>query len=287
MIINPKEIPTGKLFSYLTSSVTPRPIALVSSVDEFGNSNLSPFSFFNVFSANPPILIFSPSRRVRDNTTKDTLENVKIVPEVVISLVDNHIVQQMSLSSTEFDKGINEFTKSGLTPEPSSLVKPPMIKESPINFECKVNEVKALGTEGGAGNLVICEILKIHIDDQILDKNGQIDPRRWTAVSRLGGNWYGEVNSNSIFEVQKPTRNIGIGVDSLPSFIKQNKYLSGNDLGILGGLTTLPSEEEVNTFKKISKIDFNNHVKLSKQIHSLLNIGMAWEAILILYANET
>lgn len=245
--IDPKEVSTAKLHGYLQSAVAPRPIAFASTLSASGKPNLSPFSFFNVFSANPPILVFSPARRVRDNTTKHTLENVKATKEVVINVVNYDIVQQASLSSTEYAAGIDEFLKSGLTKLPSDLVKPYRVAESPVQFECKVNEIISLGENGGAGNLVICEVVKMHISELILDGNGNIDQHKIDLVSRLGGNWYSRSNVG-LFEVPKPLTTLGIGVDAIPDFIKKSTVFNGNDLGMLGNIEALPTAEEVTIF---------------------------------------
>lgn len=247
--IDPKEVPTPKLHGYLQSAVGPRPIAFASTVDREGNPNLSPFSFFNVFSANPPILIFSPARRVRDNTVKHTLNNVEATREVVINVVNFDMVQQTSLSSTEYAEGVNEFLKAGFTAIPSDLVKPFRVKESPVQFECRVNEIISLGNEGGAGNLVLCEVLKMHIDESILDENGNIDQHKIDLISRLGGNWYSRSNQG-LFEVEKPLTTLGIGVDAIPEFIKQSAVFDGNDLGKLGNVEALPNFEEIDIFVK-------------------------------------
>ena len=229
--IDPREIPTPKLHGYLLGAVSPRPICFASTVDKEGLVNLSPYSFFNVFSANPPVMIFSPARRVRDNTTKHTLENVHQTREVVINIVSYNMVQQMSLSSTEYPKEVNEFVKAGFTEIASEVVKPPRVKEAPVQFECKVNEIVALGNEGGAGNLVICEVVKLHLNENILDENGRIDPLKIDTVARMGGNWYSRAKSG-LFEVEKPLTTLGIGVDALPEGIRFSKVLSGNDLGM-------------------------------------------------------
>jgi flavin reductase (DIM6/NTAB) family NADH-FMN oxidoreductase RutF len=250
--INPKEISTPQLHGYLLGAVAPRPICFASTVDAEGNVNLSPYSFFNVFSANPPIMIFSPARRVRDNTTKHTLENVLETKEVVINIVSHAMVQQMSLSSTEYDKGVNEFAKAGFTEILSEKVKPPRVAEAPVQFECIVKDVIALGSEGGAGNLVIAEVVQLHVDESILDADGKIDPVKIDTVSRLGGNWYSRAKAG-LFEVEKPLRTLGIGVDSFPEAIRLSKVLTGNDLGKLGNLEKLPSENELNAFKSSSE----------------------------------
>ncbi|OJX50192.1 MULTISPECIES: flavin reductase family protein [Flavobacterium] len=245
--IIPKEIPTAKLQGYLQGSVGPRPIAFASTMDHNGKPNLSPFSFFNLFSANPPILIFSPSRRVRDNTIKHTLINAEATREVVINVVTYDMVQQASLASTEYGDGVNEFLKAGFTAIPSDLVKPYRVKESPVQFECKIQEIISLGTEGGAGNLIICEIVKMHIDEKILDENGSVDQHKIDLVSRLGGNWYSRSNMG-LFEVEKPLTTLGIGVDQIPDFIKESPVFDGNDLGKLGNVEALPTSEEVAIF---------------------------------------
>ena len=245
--IEPKDLSPAKLQGYLQSAVAPRPIAFASTMSENGKPNLSPFSFFNIFSSNPPILIFSPARRVRDNTIKHTLINVEATREVVINVVNYDIVQQASLSSTEYAEGVNEFLKSGLTHIPSDIVKPFRVKESPVQFECKVNEIIALGENGGAGNLVICEVLKIHIDEKVLDENGLIDQHKIDLVSRMGGNWYSRSNMG-MFEVPKPLTTLGIGVDAIPEDIKQSPIFDGNDLGMLGNIEALPTSEEVSIF---------------------------------------
>lgn len=247
--INPKEVSPAQLQSYLQSAIAPRPIAFASTIDVDGNPNLSPFSFFNVFSSNPPILVFSPARRVRNNTIKHTLINCDATREVVINIVDYSLVQQMSLSSTEYADGVNEFDKSGLTMLASDVVQPYRVAESPVQFECKVNDIIALGTEGGAGNLVICEVVKIHVSETILDENGMIDQLKIDLVSRLGGNWYSRA-INGLFEVEKPLATLGIGVDAVPDFIKESTYFDGNDLGKLGNIEAIPNEEEITIFVK-------------------------------------
>ncbi|QCK14414.1 flavin reductase family protein [Mangrovivirga cuniculi] len=251
LTIKPGDIPVPKFHHYLLGSVAPRPIAFASTIDKNGKINLSPFSFFNVFGANPPIMIFSPARRGRDNTTKHTFENVKEVKEVVINIVNYDIVEQMSLSSTEYDKGINEFVKSGLTPVESDLVKPPRVGESPVAFECRVNEIVETGSEGGAGNLIICEVLKMHIKRDVLDETETIDPFKIDLVARMGGNWYCRANGDALFEIAKPLAKKGIGVDSLPDHVKNSTILTGNDLGKLGNVEKLPQQEVVDEFGKV------------------------------------
>ena len=249
LTIDPKEIAPAKLQAYLQTAVAPRPIAFASTIDSNGNPNLSPFSFFNVFSSNPPILIFSPARRVRDNTTKHTLINAQDTNEVVINVVNYDIVQQMSLSSTEYPDGVNEFEKAGFSMLKSDIVKPFRVAESPVQFECKIKEIIALGDQGGAGNLVICEVVKIHIHEAVLDEAGMIDQRKIDLVARMGGNWYSRSNEG-MFEVEKPLTTLGIGVDMIPDFIKESSFFNGNDLGKLGNIENIPTEEEISIFVK-------------------------------------
>lgn len=289
----PKDLSVPKLHGYLLSSVSPRPIAWVSTIDKDGNPNLAPFSFFNIFSANPPIAIFSPARRVRDNTTKHTLENVKVIKEAVINVVNYSLVQQCSLSSTEYPQGVNEFEKAGLESIESDLIRPLRIANSPVQLECIVKDIIELGNEGGAGNLVVCEIIKIHIAEEILDENGSIDTHKIDLVARCGGNWYSRANESSLFEVEKPIRNLGIGIDVIPDDIRYSKILTGNDLGILGNVESLPDETEVNEFKLTTLaelfIDFeDNKSKLEKELHKfakdLLEKGEVVDAWMTLLA---
>jgi len=271
--IDPKAVSTAALHGYMLGAVTPRPIAFASTIDSAGNVNLSPFSFFNVFSANPPIMIFSPARRGRDNTTKHTYENVLQVKEVVINIVNYDIVQQMSLSSTEYGKGINEFEKAGLTPLASQTIKPPRVAESPVQFECRVNEVISLGTEGGAGNLVICEVLKMHINEAVLDADGKIDPVKLDAVSRMGGNWYGRAKQG-MFEVPKPLSRLGIGFDQLPEAIRTSKLLTGNDLAMLANVEVLPKGAK-------AIVNLEQHIAQEAQKRLALDdIQGAWELLI-------
>jgi flavin reductase (DIM6/NTAB) family NADH-FMN oxidoreductase RutF len=247
--IDPKDISTKKLHGYLLGAIAPRPIAFASTVDKDGKPNLSPFSFFNVFGANPPILIFSPARRVKNNTTKHTLENVLETKEVVINVVNYAIVQQMSLSSTEYDKGVNEFEKAGFTMLPSNKIKPFRVAESPVQLECKVNDVIFTGDKGGAGNLVVCEVVKIHISENVLAEDGGIDQHKIDLVARAGGNYYTRAR-DGFFEIQKPVSSLGIGVDLIPLEIRNSKVLTGNNLGMLGNVEQLPTTETVNNFGK-------------------------------------
>ena len=257
-------------------------------MDGVGNVNLSPFSFFNVFSANPPILVFSPARRVRDNTTKHTLENILITKEVVINIVNYDMVQQMSLSSTEYPDGVNEFIKSGLTEVASDIVKPPRVQEAPVQFECKVNDVIALGNQGGAGNLVIAEVVKLHIKETVLDTDGKIDANKIDAVARMGGNWYNR-SREGMFEVIKPIKTRGIGVDALPKSIKNSKILSGNDLGVLGNSEKIPTSSEVKEYlnleaEKSVDIQTSNKDNIQKQAQNMLQKGNVLEAFKLLLA---
>jgi flavin reductase (DIM6/NTAB) family NADH-FMN oxidoreductase RutF len=288
--IEPKEIPTGKLHRYLLGAVAPRPIAFASTIDDEGKPNLSPYSFFNVFSSNPPVMIFSPNRRVRDNTTKHTYENAKKTGEVVINVVNYAIVQQMSLSSTEYPKGVNEFEKAGLTMLASHLIKPFRVAESPVQFECKVREIIELGNEGGAGNLIVCEILKMHINEDVLDENGSIDQHKIDLVSRMGGNWYGRANKG-MFEVPKPLSTLGIGVDALPENVRKSKVLTGNDLGILGNVEKIPSKTEIEDFvagsietKGVLSADDENKVHLLAK--ELINRNEVLSALKVLLAKQ-
>ncbi len=288
--IDPLQVSTGKLHGLMLGAIGPRPIAFASTMDVDGKPNLSPFSFFNVFSANPPILIFSPARRVRDNTIKHTLENAKATKEVVINIVNYDIVQQMSLSSTEYPEGINEFVKSGLTMVPSEKVKAYRVGESPVQFECKVNQIISMGEEGGAGNLIICEVLLMHISKDVLDKNSRIDQHKIDQVARMGGNWYTRANMG-MFEVPKPLTTIGIGVDSLPDEIRKSTVFTGNDLGKLGNVAKIPENKEaiefVNNHSDIKdKIRQSNLIeihKFAKQYLDLDDIDTAWN---ILAANK-
>ncbi|WP_298998844.1 flavin reductase family protein [uncultured Tenacibaculum sp.] len=247
--INPKDIPTSKLHGYLLGAVAPRPIAFASTIDEEGNPNLSPFSFFNVFGANPPIMIFSPARSVRGNKTKHTLDNAEATKEVVINIVNYDIVQQMSLSSTMYPKGVNEFIKAGFTMLPSDEVKPFRVAESPVQFECKVKDIIYTGEEGGAGNLIVCEVVKLHINEDVLAEDGSIDQYKIDLVARAGGSYYSRAR-DGFFEIPKPLTTLGIGVDQIPEEIRNSNVLTGNNLGMLGNVEQLPSDEDVNNFAK-------------------------------------
>lgn len=290
--LDPKELSVAQVHRYLLNAIGPRPIAFASTMDENGVPNLAPFSFFNVFSANPPILIFSPARSGRNNTTKDTYENVKVVPECVINIVTFDIVEQMSLASSPFEKNVDEFIKSGLTPIPSDLVKPFRVEESPVQFECKVNEVIELGTEGGAGNLIICEVLRIHIKEEVLDKNQMIDQLKIDLVARMGGNWYCRADKNSMFEIAKPITTIGVGYEAIPEDIRKSSVLTGNDLGKLGGIEEIPNETDVNEYKLIELSNLfvsleDKAVELEVELHKLAQqllkedkLEEAWKTLL-------
>jgi len=255
---------------YLQHAIAPRPICFASTIDRKGNVNLSPFSFFNLFSINPPIVVFSPSRRIRDNTTKHTLENLHEVPEVVINIVDIDMIHQASLASCEYPKGTNEFIKAGFTQEPATLIRPPMVKESKVKMECRVSEIKSLGTEGGAGNLVICEIMRIHIEDTILDQNQKIVQHKLRHVARLGGDWYCVVNEKNLFMVEKPNTQLGIGVDGLPEHIRNSSILSGSDLGKLANLQLVPDIDpsfDDSKLKNIFQYYAVNPDEMEKELH--------------------
>lgn len=290
MKYNPKEISIGRMFGILTSAVVPRPIAFASTIDKAGNVNLSPFSFFNAFGSNPPTLIFSSARRARDNSTKHTYENVLEVAEVVINVVNYDMVQQMSLSSTEYDKGVNEFLKAGLTEFPSDVVKPPRVLESPVAFECKVQRVIETGTQGGAGNLIICEVVMVHIKDHIVDEEGKIDPFKLDAVARLGNSWYCRASGDSLFEVPKPISRMGIGVDNLPEKIRHSKVLTGNDLGLLANVEEIPTlDDDIVIKNRITKVlsddeKLKRTIEVHQHAHKLLEKGEvdeAWRTLLL------
>ncbi|TMI98168.1 MAG: flavin reductase family protein [Bacteroidetes bacterium] len=291
MIFDLKDLNTVEKQYYLLHVVAPRPVCFASTIDKTGNINLSPFSFFNLFSSNPPIVIFSPSRRVRDNTTKHTLENVMEVPEVVVNIVTYEMVHQVSLASCEYPKEMNEFEKAGFTTEPATLVKPPMVKESKVKMECKVLEVKPLGTEGGAGNLVICEVLRMHIDDSLLDEHKKIDQRKIHHIARLGGDWYSKVDESNLFMVPKPNTELGIGVDALPESIRNSDILTGNDLGHLANVREVPIIEpsfDDTHLKNIIQYYSLNPDDMEKELHAyakkLLAEGKVREAWQVLLA---
>ena len=290
--INPIDYSTKDLHKILLSSVTPRPIALASTIDSDGVVNLSPFSYFNVFSANPPVLIFSPANRVTDNSKKDTLLNISKVKEVVINLVDYNIVEPTSLSSVYFEKNIDEFLKSGLTKMESIKVKPPRVLESPVSYECKVNDVISLGNNGGAGNLIICEVLMIHINEEFLNENGDIDPLKLNLVARMGENYYLDIKKESLFEIKKPVGVNAIGVDSLPNHASESLILSHNDLARLGNIEEIPNIDLINQFKEdndikkiISLADHKEKIKLLHfRVKEFLNNDDLNSAVLTLFS---
>jgi flavin reductase (DIM6/NTAB) family NADH-FMN oxidoreductase RutF len=292
MVFDIKNTPLSDLQQYLQSAIAPRPICFASTIDKEGNINLSPFSFFNMFSYSPPIVIFSPVRRGRDNTIKHSLVNVLEIPEVVINIVDFDMVQQMSLASCEFSQGINEFEKAGFTMEAATMVKPPLVKESKIKLECKVIEIKPLGKQAGAGNLVIAEVLMIHIDESVLGNDGKIDQRKLNLVARLGGDWYCKVDETNLFKVAKPNKEIGIGVDSLPASIRTSKILTGNNLGQLANVNESPNVDPAfddNKLKNIVQYYSINPDEMEKELHyyakELLDSGKvaeAWQVLLAL-----
>ncbi len=282
MIIGPKDIAKTPLYSHLVGAIQPRPIGFASTVDEKGNVNLSPYSFFNVVSATPPILVFSPVRRGRDGSEKDTLINIKKTGEVVINIVNYNMVQQMSLASTEYKTGVDEFVKAGFTPLKSQEIKPPRVAESPVQMECKVLEIKELGETGGAGALVICQVVCMHINDEILDEHRAIDPFKIDTVARMGGNWYCR-SKNAIFEVEKPTRNHGVGVDALPVAARNSEILTGNDLGKLGSISRIPQEQEVVAYAKSNQLENLNAKQKHNKAKELIDhgeIANAWKILL-------
>lgn len=290
MLLHLKDLTPADAQNYLQHAIAPRPICFASTIDKEGNVNLSPFSFFNLFSSNPPIVIFSPARRVRDNSTKHSLQNVEEVKEVVINIVDYDMVQQTSLASCEYPKGSNEFLKAGFTEEKATLVSPPMVKESKIKLECKVVEIKPLGTQGGAGNLVICEVLCMHIDDSILNADNKIEQTKLQHVARLGGNWYCKVDESNLFKVAKPHTQLGIGIDALPHGIRNSKILTGNHLGQLANVNEMPVVEPSFNDDKLKNIiqyysinpeDMDNvlHTYAAKLLDED-NVHDAWQVLL-------
>ncbi|MAQ31225.1 MAG: flavin reductase [Flavobacteriales bacterium] len=282
--IHPNKVSIKELHHYLLSSVAPRPIALASTIDLNGNKNISPFSFFNVFSANPPIAIFSPARRVRNNTTKDTLCNIQAVREVVINVVNFNLVEQTSLSSVEYSSEIDEFIKAGLTPVKSKKIKPFRVEESPIQMECKVTDIIELGKEGGAGNLIICKIVLIHINKNILNNEGQIDQNKLQLVGRMGSNWYSKGFDNALFEIEKPVKGIAIGFDQIPNWIKASPKFTRNDLTKLASVNTIPEKNKIEEFIKNNKIlNFKNQSAIEEKAKGYLNsneIELAWQCLL-------
>ncbi|QTE22010.1 flavin reductase family protein [Polaribacter cellanae] len=282
--IDPNKISTSKLHGYLLGAVAPRPIAFASTIDEDGNANLSPFSFFNVFGSNPPIMIFSPARRVRDNTIKHTLENALATKEVVINMVNYSIVQQMSLSSTEYPKGVNEFEKAGFTMLKSDQIKPFRVAESPVQFECKVNDVIFTGDKGGSGNLIVCEVVKIHISEDVLDENGAIDQYKIDLVARAGGSYYSRAR-DGFFEIPKPISTLGIGVDAIPLEIRNSTVLTGNNLGMLGNVEELPNKKNVDNFAKehphFMGLETTKKHTFAQEFLEKNDVESAWKVLLI------
>lgn len=287
-----KDLDNAGAQNFLQHAIVPRPICFASTMDAAGNVNLSPFSFFNLFSTHPPVIVFSPSRRGRDSTTKHTLQNILEIPEVAVNIVSYNMVQQVSLSSCEFPKGTDEFIKAGFTKEPSHTIRPPRVKESPVQFECKVLEVKPLGTEGGAGNLVIAEVVIMHVNENILNDDGKIDQRKLDVVARLGGNWYARINKQNMFEVEKPNRLIGIGIDALPQNIRDSKIFTGNDLGMLANVSEYPfvdvtfeDEKLKNIFQYFATDPSEMETELHLYAKQLLESGKvkeAWQVLLAL-----
>ncbi len=299
IVIDSKNTETKVLHQYLLGSIGPRPIAFASTMDRNGNPNLSPFSFFNVFSANPPVVIFSPARRVRDNSTKDTLANVIETKEVCINVVTYGLVEQASLASTEYPRYVNEFTKAGLTPLASDLIRPFRVKESPVQMECRVMEVISLGDQGGAGNLVMAEVLRMHINPEVLDENGMIDQTKIDLVGRMGADWYVRAHGEALFEVEKPNRNLGIGVDMLPPSIRSSYILSGNDLGKLANVSAIPGDNKVQERSQWPDIQdmvmrANDGAELRELLHEKAKellasnkVDEAWTVLLIDRLNRT
>lgn len=277
--INPKDVSTKDFHAYLLSSIAPRPIAFASTIDREGNVNLSPFSFFNVFGSNPPTLIFSPNKRVRDGSGKDTLYNVNEVDEVVINMVDFEMVEQMSLASCEYPKGTNEFKKAGFTEAKSHLIKPPRVAEAKVAFECKIKQIISMGEQGGAANLIICEVVMAHVSEDLLDETGKIDPTKTDWVARMGGDWYCRASGAATFEIPKPNVHLGVGVDAIPEKIIASKRLSGNELGRLGNANDIPSDEEAAAFKALNVAD--DYIVLARNLLSENRIKEAWMAIKI------
>ncbi|GGI24094.1 flavin reductase family protein [Pedobacter mendelii] len=294
LTLKTSDLSAVQLQDYLQYAIAPRPICFASTIDAEGNINLSPFSFFNMFSTKPPICVFSPSRRVRDNTTKHTLENVLQVKECVINIVNYDMVQQMSLASTEYAKGINEFEKAGFTMLKSDLVQPPRVAEAPVQFECVINQVISLGDNHGAGNLILAEIKLIHINENILDENGKIDQEKIDVVARLGGDWYCRITNNNLFKVAKPLAKLGIGVDRLPHSVRFSKVLTGNDLGMLGNIESLPKDEEIDLtiqlpeVKEVFDATIGDAANRERELHELAhrfleegNVELALKIVLL------
>jgi flavin reductase (DIM6/NTAB) family NADH-FMN oxidoreductase RutF len=292
MILDLKDLSLLQRQHYLQHGIAPRPICFASTIDNKGQVNLSPFSFFNLFSISPPVVVFSPSRRIRDNTIKHTLENMVEVPEVVINIVDYDMIHQTSLASCEYPRGANEFIKAGFTEEPATLIKPPMVKESKFRMECRVVEIKALGEEAGAGHLVLCEILRLHIDERILDDKRNIDQRKLHHVARLGGDWYCKIDEHNLFQVEKPNTNLSIGIDTLPAAIRQSSVLTGNNLAQLANIEEVPPIDPAfddnrlrNIFQyySVSPAEMENELHVyAKQLLDAGKVREAWQVLLAL-----
>ena len=283
--VSAKDTPQPKFHGFLLGAVGPRPIAFASTIDKDGKSNLAPFSFFNVFSSNPPIAIFSPARSGRDGSSKHTLDNVKEVAEVVLNIVNYSMVQQMSLASSPYAKGVDEFEKAGFTKLASQQVKPFRVAEAPVTMECKVNQVIELGQGGGAGNLIVCEVLLIHIKEEVLDEHGKIDQQKIDLVARMGGNWYCRAHGDALFEIEKPITTLGIGVDQIPAAIRNSKIFTGNHLGQLGNVEHLPTDEEIDAYKKLNNPHFSNPEDLHSYAKTLLDVNKVDEAWKVLLGN--
>jgi flavin reductase (DIM6/NTAB) family NADH-FMN oxidoreductase RutF len=286
LTVNPKETPQPLLHAYLLGAVGPRPIAFASTIDKEGRPNLAPFSFFNVFSSNPPIAIFSPNRAGRTGATKHTHDNVKEVPEVVLNIVNYDMVQQMSLASSPYPKGVDEFVKAGFTKIPSQMVRPPRVAESPVTLECKVNQVIEMGEQGGAGNLIVCEVVLIHIKEEFLDAQGKIDQHKIDLVARMGGNWYCRAHGDALFEIEKPLTTQGIGVDQIPASIRNSNILSANNLGQLGNAEHLPATQEIEEFRHSAQNRFNNEEERHHFARTLLDVNKVAEAWKVLLSGQ-
>jgi len=293
--IGPKDLPLAQFHNALLTSVAPRPICFASTIDSNGEVNLSPFSFFNIFGSNPVTFIFSPARRVRDNSTKHTLNNILETKEVVINVVNYAMVQQMSLASCEYPKGVNEFVKAGFTELASEKVKPPRVNESPVQFECIVKDVIETGTEGGAGNLIIAEMVLMHVNEEVLNLDGTLNQHKLDLVGRLGSDWYVRASGDALFEVPKPAKNLGIGFDQFPEHIKNSTVLTGNDYGKLGNVEALPDQDSIEIYKKMNKslqaiLQSNENQnyksilieKLAKELLDQNEANQAWKVLLAL-----
>lgn len=287
--IDPNNVPQQQLHAYLLSAVAPRPICFASTVDKEGNVNLSPFSYFNIFSINPPIMIFSPNRSGRDGSTKHTHQNVLEVPEVVINIVNYPMVEQMSLASTSYDKGVNEFQKAGFTQIESTKVKPPRVAEAPVSIECSVTEVIELADTPGAGNLILAKVELVHVNTDYLDADGNLDTQKLDLVGRMGGNWYTRSSGDSLFEIPKPIRNKGIGVDQLPKTVRESTILTGNNLGRLGNLESLPSKEAMDAIAalpEVKQVMADSTAKVHQLAQKWLQEGKTEDALALLCINE-